>query len=396
VIDGDHVASGEGAEQRGLAGAVRADEDAARALATRISNDMSVPMEIAMAAVYSTLSSPDVTNEEAARDVVHNELRAVEGVFENCDEVRTLIDEGHTDAFLVRRALAFADMNVDDARAILIADRDDGIEEEEENDRRRREEEHEDEREEMRTVTVDYPEDFDPLTAGAVAAASVSAAASSSSSALPSPTKPPPAKIEDVVFEGTAEELHRLVIESPVPVLLDVYADWCGPCKQLTPALEQICVNAGGMLRLVKVNTDQQRSVSGCLDVKALPTVFGIRDGRILNMFQGMPRDEKSVRDFLMGLIVPGQRFNPEPSDEERGKYEELSSKLIKLASAASFSFSSRERLQGHASRLLDELVENAGGGGRRHVRRGRFREGVAFADVQRHQSPLRREVSSD
>jgi thioredoxin-like negative regulator of GroEL len=216
-------------------------------------------------------------------------------------------------------------------------------------------------------VTVDYPADFDPLTAGAAAAASVSSSSSSStsssSSALPSPTKPPPAKIEDVVFEGTAEELQRLVIESPVPVLLDVYADWCGPCKQLTPALEQICVNAGGMLRLVKVNTDQQRSISGCLGVTALPTVFGMRDGRILNMFQGMPRDEGSVRDFLMGLIVPGHRFDPEPSAEERSKYDELGSKLIKLASASSFTFSSRERLQGHTSRLLDELVENAGGG---------------------------------
>ena len=157
--------------------------------------------------------------------------------------------------------------------------------------------------------------------------------------------------------------MQKLVIESPVPVLLDIYADWCGPCKQLTPALEQTCVNAGGMLRLVKINTDQQRSVSGCLEVKALPTIFGIRDGRILNSFQGMPRDEKMVRDFLMGLIVPDQKFNPPPTADEVTKYEVLSSKLLKLASAASLSFSSRENLQGHVKKLLDELVESSGGG---------------------------------
>ncbi|KAL3774698.1 hypothetical protein ACHAW5_003770 [Stephanodiscus triporus] len=332
---------------------------------------MSVPMEVAIAAVYSTLSSSSpppsssssgvavaVVDEAAARSVVTNEINAVSGVPANCDEVRTLMEEGHADdVFLIRRALAFSEMNVDDARAILVADREDEeaeAEAEAEEGRRRREEEMEEEGRHMKTVTVDYPADFDPPTTGV---------ASSASAPLPSPARPAPANIDDVVFEGTAEDLHRLVIESPVPVLLDVYADWCGPCKQLTPALEQVCVNAGGMIRLVKVNTDQQRSISGCLDVKALPTVFGVRDGRVINSFQGMPRDEGAIRDFLMGLIVPGQKFNPPLSTEEEGRYEELSSKLLKLASASSFSFSSRERLQGHVSKLLDELVESAGGG---------------------------------
>ena len=127
----------------------------------------------------------------------------------------------------------------------------------------------------MKTVTVEYPKDFDPLASAATAAAP-----------QPQQQKPTPAKKSDVVFEGTTADLQKLVIESPVPVLLDVYADWCGPCKQLTPALEQICINAGGMLRLVKINTDQQRQISGALEVTSLPTVFGIRDGKILNMFQ--------------------------------------------------------------------------------------------------------------
>mmetsp|Transcript_12636 Transcript_12636/g.27354 ORF Transcript_12636/g.27354 Transcript_12636/m.27354 type:complete len:123 (+) Transcript_12636:430-798(+) len=60
--------------------------------------------------------------------------------------------------------------------------------------------------------------------------------------------------------------------------MLDVYADWCGPCKALAPALEQMAVKAGGMFRLVKLNSDNERSASQALEVKALPTVFGIRD----------------------------------------------------------------------------------------------------------------------
>lgn len=60
----------------------------------------------------------------------------------------------------------------------------------------------------------------------------------------------------------------QLVIESPVPVLLDVYADWCGPCKQLTPALEEMAVRSGGMFRLAKLNSDKNRGVVEMLQVR--------------------------------------------------------------------------------------------------------------------------------
>lgn len=59
-----------------------------------------------------------------------------------------------------------------------------------------------------------------------------------------------------------------MVIESPVPVLLDVYADWCGPCKQLGPMLEEMAVRSGGMFRLAKVNSDKNRGVSDVLQVR--------------------------------------------------------------------------------------------------------------------------------
>lgn len=179
--------------------------------------------------------------------------------------MKQLESEGYN-TFFSRRSLAFADMNVDNARAILIADQE---------DEDAAQKELEQQEAPMKTVTVEYPKDFDPLASAATAAAP-----------QPQQQKPTPAKKSDVVFEGTTADLQKLVIESPVPVLLDVYADWCGPCKQLTPALEQICINAGGMLRLVKINTDQQRQISGALEVTSLPTVFGIRDGKILNMFQ--------------------------------------------------------------------------------------------------------------
>jgi thioredoxin 1 len=324
------------------------------AIAERIATEMLVPRDIVLAAIYSSFSGNDNNrqlNEAAARSIIQAEIDAITGVSENCAEVKQLVEEGYKDIFFVRRSLAFSEMNVDDARAILEADRED---EEAERNSTHAMMEAEQSKSEMRTVTVDYPKDFDPLASG------VARPPQPKHEEMEEPITP--AKKEEVIFEGTAEDLQKLVFESPVPVLLDVYAEWCKPCQVLTPALEQICINAEGRLRLVKINTDLQRQVSGALEVKSLPTVFGIRDGKILNSFTGLPRDEQMMRDFLMGLMIPGQKFNPPVSLEDEKHFEGLSGKLLKLATGASFSFSSREVLQSHVGKLLNKLVEGIGG----------------------------------
>lgn len=319
-------------------------------IADTIATEMNVPKDIALAAIYSSFTN-DQLNEEAARTIVEAEVAAIANVAEDSPEVQQLVSEGF-DIFFARRSLAFSGMDIDNARAILIAD----AEDEEAELQAQQEAAKAKEAPKLKTVTVDYPANFDPL------------ATASAATATPTPPKPqeqkppPPAKKEDVVFECTSEDIQKLVIESPVPVLLDVYADWCGPCKQLTPALEQIVINAGGMLRLCKVNTDQLRQVSSALEVKALPTVFGVKNGKILNSFQGMPRDEQMLRSFLMGLLVPGQPFKPPVTADEKANYDQLSAKLLKVAAASSFSFSARERLQGKVAKLLDELVLDIGG----------------------------------
>jgi len=333
-------------------------EEEIYSIAEEIATEMSVPKDISLAALYSSFATIDgVTqiDKNSAKSIVQNEIDAISNISEDSEEVKQLVDEGY-DTFFVRRSLAFSDMDVDNARAILLADKEDEeMERREMEAAQQRQAETEEKEPEMKTVTVDYPTGFDPVAA--------------TTQQQPKQEKkrpegaPKPAKKEDVVFElEEITQLQELVIESPVPVLLDIYADWCGPCKQLTPALENICINAGGMLRLVKVNTDQQRQVSSALEVKSLPTIFGMKDGKILNSFQGLPRDETMIRSFLMGLMVPGQSFNPPVSEEDKANYEELSNKLIKLAAGASFSFSAREVLQVRVSKLLDELVTSIGG----------------------------------
>ena len=95
------------------------------------------------------------------------------------------------------------------------------------------------------------------------------------------PPPPTPAKVEDVVFEVNAANFQKLVLESPVPVVLDVYADWCGPCKQLGPVLEQAAVKAGGMFRVAKVNADTEKGLSEALGVQGLPTVYTVDKGKL-------------------------------------------------------------------------------------------------------------------
>eukprot|EP00978_Attheya_sp_CCMP212_P034839 scaffold148415_cov52-Attheya_sp.AAC.2 len=323
------------------------EEENVMDLGNRIAKEMNVDVSLAMAALGATHSSDATSpeyNESAARALIQQELDAMKSISEDCDEVKQLVSEGHG-LFLARRALAFAEMNVDDARAILVADQEDEAEEREQEEQARLKAE-----EGLPMKTVNVAANFDPTAAAPGSA--VKPAQPPQQTRAP----PPAANKKDVVFNAKTSEIQKLVLESPVPVLLDVYADWCGPCKALTPVLEQMAVKAGGVFRLVKVNTDEERPVTNALEVTSLPTVYGIRDGKIINVFQGMPRDEEFMRKFMMELLVPS------PTQKPDEKLMDLSTKLAKVAGAASFSFSARERLQDRTFTKLNELVATLDG----------------------------------
>jgi thiol-disulfide isomerase/thioredoxin len=334
-----------------------AEEDA-DVLAARLSSELNVDEALCLAAIGATATvSPDGSrrkfSEGLARELLRQELDRISTVGEDTPEVQELISEGY-DSFLSRRALAFADGNLDDARAILDADRMDEADEEEQKAQLRTTAPPPPDLP-MKTVTVDSSFDPTQLPASNNPPASPVGGAASSGAA------PMAANKADVVFDATAAQIQELVLESPVPVLLDVYADWCGPCKVLGPALEEMAVKSGGAFRLVKVNSDQERAIaSSALGVTALPTVFGIRNGKILNMFQGMPRSQDFMKSFMMGLMVSESEFDPPVTPKERQVYGELTAKLIKMAGSSSFPFSARERLQDRIVAQLDELAAQA------------------------------------
>jgi thioredoxin 1 len=323
-------------------------------LADNISKKMKVDLNMAWAALGATSVATEnntrIYNEQAACDMIQMELDMISQIQEDSEDVQLLVAEGY-DSFFVRRALAFADRNVEDARAILLADKMDEEEEaaaesakiEQANIAARTEEK---KKIESSFKTVNVEAGFDPSKIG---------------TKQQEPTIPKAASRESVIFEATAAQIQELVLESPVPVLLDIYADWCGPCKALSPILEDMAVKSGGTLRLVKVNSDNERAVSQALEVTALPTIFGLRDGKILHMFQGMPKSEEMMKNFLMGLLIPGHSFNPPVTESQQQKYKELSTKLMKVAATASFSFSARERLQDRITTHIENLVQQVG-----------------------------------
>ena len=114
------------------------------------------------------------------------------------------------------------------------------------------------------------------------------------------------------IIDITQDQFIEEVIEKSksVPVLVDFWAPWCGPCKQLTPILEKLVNNKDGKIILAKINVDENQGIAGQLNIQSIPTVYGFVDGKPIDAFQGA-QPESKIEAMINKLIdaTPGNEI---------------------------------------------------------------------------------------
>ena len=88
--------------------------------------------------------------------------------------------------------------------------------------------------------------------------------------------------------EITSETFESEVLQSTVPVLVDLYAPWCGPCQMMSVVLEKLAPQFAGRAKIVKINTDKEQELAAAFQVSSIPTVALVHGGKVVDGFVGL------------------------------------------------------------------------------------------------------------
>ena len=127
------------------------------------------------------------------------------------------------------------------------------------------------------------------------------------------------------VIDINQDQFVEEVVEKSktIPVIVDFWAPWCGPCKQLTPMLENLVNKKNGKVILAKINVDDNQGIAGQLNIQSIPTVYGFVNGRPVDAFQGA-QPESKIESMIDKLIeaTPGNEV-PKLIEEAEGLFKE-------------------------------------------------------------------------
>jgi thioredoxin 1 len=106
-----------------------------------------------------------------------------------------------------------------------------------------------------------------------------------------------PPTVSDTTFD-------QEVLKSAEPVLVDFFAEWCGPCKAMAPALEQIAAEMKGKVKVVKLDVDQNPGITAKYSIRAMPTLMVFKGGQVAAQHVGALVQKKKLEDWINGTLV--------------------------------------------------------------------------------------------
>jgi len=112
--------------------------------------------------------------------------------------------------------------------------------------------------------------------------------------------------MSDQIVEITDDNFEQEVLKSDIPVLVDYWAEWCGPCKTLGPILETVIAETNGQVVLAKVDVDSNPATSQAFQVQGIPAVYALKNGQVVDGFVGA-QGEREVREFI-GRLLPTEQ----------------------------------------------------------------------------------------
>lgn len=177
----------------------------------------------------------------------------------------------------------------------------------------------------------------------------------------------------DLIKDVSEADFMAEVVEmsQKIPVIVDFWAPWCGPCKTLGPALEAAVIKAGGAVRMAKVNVDENQGIAGQLQVQSIPAVYAFWQGQPIDGFQGnVPASE--LDDFI-GRVVTAAGGDLDGADDGLAEAVAAADEMLKEGDATGAA-------QTFAAILGEDPVNAAAFGGlaRAHIALGELEQAEA------------------